>query len=513
MGNIPPHMLDQIRQAQERAQVTDNEVQAGPSKKARLAFLQASKASDDMRKPAEIINAELAGLVCCFCEKSLAPMSKTDARAAKLNLPCRHAYHLDCQCAHWYQTMLNQQDESDNGESKVPAIPVERDESDCKCIACHQAVEQTQEFAAVNVPANTADAESKPSASNDPSADAPPAISNILESEDPSMHDILMDIRSKLWDSNHKVVSAALRMLVQIIHSDIESDAGSENDEDSDDDEEDKDDYSDLGLAIGLPVVLVHCLSRHGAEHADVPKMVLGVLEWLVSREEPACRIIPRIDNALLSIVESMQRNASDGSLQYLGLQVLNKLLTSETKLALNSAGIVGATFQAMQNNKENTLVQESALHFLNNFTTNSDFATQAVAGHDQTLRERHAQCLAGSLFCVSKDATNDPDSILACAQLILTVASLDHDFRAAMHKVAGAPIKQVFVNFGTNAQVKAAYRDVLKCLISKPAVAGPGPEKDADAQKVLAQPSEPAAAPPECDSKLPAATTLKPEA
>jgi hypothetical protein len=196
--------------------------------------------------------------------------------------------------------------------------------------------------------------------------------------------------------------------------------------------------------------------------------MVLGILEWLVSKEDAACRLIPRVDNALVRVIEAMQRTPSDGPLQYNGLQVLNKVLNDETRVVLNSSGVVGATFQAMQSNQQDGLVQEAALQLLSKFVADSDFAAKAVVGFDEQSRQRSARCVAGSLFCIAREPSSDADAILACGHLIIRLATSNADFQDAIYKIIGAPIKQVFVNHGQDAAVKRLYQDVLRCLVKK---------------------------------------------
>ena len=43
-----------------------------------------------------------------------------------------------------------------------------------------------------------------------------------------------------------------------------------------------------------------------------------------------------------------------------------------------------------------------------------------------------------------------------------------DADFRAALHRVAGAPIKQVFATFGQDPTMRALFREVLRSLVTK---------------------------------------------
>lgn len=482
MGNLPPHMLEQVRMAQERARATDDDVQAAPSKRARLAFLQAVQASSaaangggdggaatasPSASARATVDPSLAGLECFLCRTSMAPISGTDTRVGQLMAPCRHALHIDCECAQRYLDFLAEEEKKEAPRNSESDSGSGKDDGTQTCPCCHQSVETQQTVVATQIP-RPADDKKSAVATGDGGAEAPTESASALEADDPSMEDILQDIRGKLWDSNHKVVSASLRMLVQIVHSDIDSDCG-DDESDETDDEDDKEDYSDLVLRIGMPVVLIYCISRHGDDHADVPKMVLGILEWLASREPAACKaILPRIDGSLLRIVESMRRNPGDGSLQYTGLQVLGRLAGGRTRLALNSAGAVEATFQAMLHHKENALVQDSALQLLERFARGSDFAARAVAGHDAASRARHAQCVAGSLLCVSRDATGGTDAVAACGRLILCLVPSDAEFRAALHRVAGAPIKQVFANFGQDPALRALFREVLRSLVTK---------------------------------------------
>jgi hypothetical protein len=138
----------------------------------------------------------------------------------------------------------------------------------------------------------------------------------------------------------------------------------------------------------------------------------------------------------------------------------------------LNAANVVGACWTGMQAHPRDALVQGAAVQLLVAFGDSSQFALKAIGGHNDASTVLATKCLSNALGVLASHGIESAETLLKFAGLLTQMAVTVPLYKQYMHKMGGAGIKAVFVNFGSDPQMKQAYKQVLQSLISRDIVA-----------------------------------------